>query len=35
MLAGASVDREIKMSEHGYQGIHREHDVVSFVGVDD
>ncbi len=23
MLAGASVDREIKMSEHGYQGVHR------------
>lgn len=24
MLAGASVDREIKMSQHGYQGIHRD-----------
>ncbi len=23
MLAGASVDREIKMSGHGYQGVHR------------
>jgi len=27
MLAGASVDREIKMSGHGYQGIHRERQV--------
>lgn len=24
MLAGASVDREITMSQHGYQGIHRD-----------
>jgi nitroreductase len=24
MLAGASVDREIKMSSHGYQGVHRD-----------
>ncbi len=24
MLAGASVDREIKMSGHGYQGVHRD-----------
>ena len=27
MLAGASVDREIKLSDHGYQGIHRERQV--------
>ncbi len=27
MLAGASVDREIKMSDHGYQGIHRDRQV--------
>ncbi len=27
MLAGASVDREIKMSSHGYQGPHRERQV--------
>ncbi len=27
MLAGASVDREIKMSGHGYQGIHRERQI--------
>ena len=27
MLAGASVDREIKMSSHGYQGIHRERQI--------
>ncbi len=27
MLAGAKVDREIKMSDHGYQGIHRERQV--------
>lgn len=24
MLAGASVDREIRMSSHGYQGVHRD-----------
>jgi nitroreductase len=24
MLAGAKVDREIKMSDHGYQGVHRD-----------
>lgn len=28
MLAGASVDREIKMSDHGYQGVHRERQVA-------
>jgi len=27
MLAGASVDREIKMSGHGYQGVHRERQI--------
>ncbi len=27
MLAGARVDREIKMSDHGYQGIHRDRQV--------
>ena len=27
MLAGASVDREIKMSDHGYQGVHRDRQV--------
>ncbi len=27
MLAGASVDREIKMAGHGYQGVHRERQV--------
>jgi nitroreductase len=27
MLAGAKVDREIKMSGHGYQGVHRERQV--------
>ncbi len=27
MLAGASVDREIKMSAHGYQGVHRERQI--------
>ncbi len=27
MLAGASVDREIKMSGHGYQGVHRDRQV--------
>ena len=27
MLAGAAVDREIKMAGHGYQGIHRERQV--------
>jgi len=27
MLAGAAVDREIKMSDHGYQGVHRERQV--------
>jgi len=27
MLAGASVDREIKMNAHGYQGIHRDRQV--------
>lgn len=27
MLAGAKVDREIKLSDHGYQGIHRERQV--------
>ncbi|MGK0332428.1 MAG: nitroreductase, partial [Minisyncoccia bacterium] len=27
MLAGAAVDREIKMADHGYQGIHRDRQV--------
>ena len=27
MLAGAAVDREIKMSDHGYQGVHRERQI--------
>lgn len=27
MLAGASVDREIRMSGHGYQGVHRERQI--------
>ncbi len=27
MLAGARVDREIKMADHGYQGVHRERQV--------
>ncbi len=27
MLAGAAVDREIKMASHGYQGVHRERQV--------
>lgn len=27
MIAGAAVDREIKMSGHGYQGIHRERQI--------
>ncbi len=27
MLAGARVDREIKMSDHGYQGVHRDRQV--------
>ncbi len=27
MLAGAAVDREIKMSRHGYQGIHRDRQI--------
>lgn len=27
MLAGASVDREIRLSAHGYQGVHRERQV--------
>lgn len=27
MLAGARVDREIKMADHGYQGIHRDRQV--------
>ncbi len=27
MLAGAAVDREIKMSGHGYQGVHRDRQV--------
>lgn len=27
MLAGASVDREIKMLDHGYQGVHRDRQV--------
>lgn len=27
MLAGASVDREIKMVEHGYEGVHRDRQV--------
>ncbi len=27
MMAGAKVDREIKMSDHGYQGVHRDRQV--------
>ncbi|HIG25844.1 MAG TPA: nitroreductase [Acidimicrobiia bacterium] len=27
MLAGAAIDREIKMADHGYQGIHRERQI--------
>jgi len=27
MLAGAAVDREIKMADHGYQGVHRERQI--------
>ena len=27
MMAGAAVDREIKMADHGYQGVHRERQV--------
>ena len=27
MLAGAKVDREIKMADHGYQGVHRDRQV--------
>jgi nitroreductase len=28
MLAGAAVDREIKMSDHGYRGVHRDRQVA-------